>query len=246
MDENTDNLDYCIANLAAVDTRPFSNTCADDGSLETITQRNVQLLVKRIFALDRTKNEDGTFANLPKDPTFQIPRMYPLPKPKTKTRWQLFAEMRGIKKQKRSRIVYDEAKKDWVPRWGYKSKNKGPTAEPPIVELKPGEMPTDVDPFTERERSKKIQKTRQKLRELRNKAESQHMVSKLVNNMKLASVSTRSAGKFNPKQKAVKQNPKAKKVKTKQPKIISRKVTDKSLKDEKNSYLRSIKMLNLT
>jgi len=41
------------------------------------------------------------------------------------TKWQAFAQAKGIApKEKKDRMVYDEDKQEWVPRWGYKGKNK--------------------------------------------------------------------------------------------------------------------------
>jgi regulator of ribosome biosynthesis len=63
-------------------------------------------------------------AELPK-PTTVLPREKPAPKPKEETRWEAFAKEKGIKKRKRERMVWDEEKKEWAPRWGYKV---GPSA----------------------------------------------------------------------------------------------------------------------
>ncbi|KAJ5342418.1 Ribosome biogenesis protein (Rrs1) [Penicillium brevicompactum] len=60
----------------------------------------------------------------------------PLPTPKAPTKWELFARKKGIgkysqkpgaagqAKESRKKLVYDEASGEWVPRWGYKGKNK--------------------------------------------------------------------------------------------------------------------------
>lgn len=41
------------------------------------------------------------------------------------TKWQAFAAAKGIApKPKKDRLVYDEEKQEYVPRWGYKGKNK--------------------------------------------------------------------------------------------------------------------------
>lgn len=68
--------------------------------------------------------EDGTLQiTLPK-PELQLPREKPVPKAKEKTTWEKFAEKKGIqKKRKDGKLVYDEAKSDWVPKYGYKGKN---------------------------------------------------------------------------------------------------------------------------
>ncbi|QPG76873.1 hypothetical protein FOA43_004267 [Brettanomyces nanus] len=65
-----------------------------------------------------------TVVELP-DPLYELPREKALPKPKEKTKWEKFAEAKGIKKTtRRGRQVYDEEKEEWVGRWGYKGKNK--------------------------------------------------------------------------------------------------------------------------
>jgi regulator of ribosome biosynthesis len=47
-----------------------------------------------------------------------------VPKEKEKSKWAKFAEKKGIqKKRKDGKLVYDEAKGDWVPKYGYKGKN---------------------------------------------------------------------------------------------------------------------------
>lgn len=59
---------------------------------------------------------------------------------KPKTRWQKFAEEQNIHKRKRSRLVWDDLKKDWVPRWGYGSKkNSRQKIEEAIIEMAHGE-----------------------------------------------------------------------------------------------------------
>ena len=46
-----------------------------------------------------------------------------MPKPKPLTKWQQFAQSKGIVKQKKSKFVWDEAKKEWGRRYGYKKAN---------------------------------------------------------------------------------------------------------------------------
>lgn len=66
-------------------------------------------------------------------PTTPLPREKPLPRPKEKTRWERFAEKKGITKDRRGEVggnkVYDEEKGEWVPKYGYKGRNKGPEGE---------------------------------------------------------------------------------------------------------------------
>jgi len=79
--------------------------------------------------------KDGVLLTLPPKTTL-LPRHKPLPKPKPPTKWELFARKKGIgkyshkpgaalaDKERRKKLVYDEEKGEWVPRWGYKGKNK--------------------------------------------------------------------------------------------------------------------------
>lgn len=96
-------------------------------ALENTARRGVQLLVNRIFALP-TKyiSAEGVFAILPKDVLTVLPREKPLPKIKKEaTKWEQFAKSKGIApKAKRDKLIYDEEKQEWVPRWGYKGANK--------------------------------------------------------------------------------------------------------------------------
>lgn len=52
------------------------------------------------------------------DPKFRLPREKPAPRPRELTRWDRFAQMKGITKRKKSRKVWDEASQTWKPRWG--------------------------------------------------------------------------------------------------------------------------------
>ncbi|ORM42026.1 Ribosome biogenesis regulatory -like protein [Babesia sp. Xinjiang] len=232
--DKVDNLEYCLRNLVAIDATPVSSTSCDAESLLNLSRDNTQLLVNRIFSLNRVTTSDGVFVSLPEEDAITMPRMYPLPKPKKKTRWQLFAEARGIKKHKRSRLVFDKAVNDWVPRWGYKSIKKGLAHSPPIVEVRDSDLAQGIDPFEESSRKKGVQKTRQKLRELRNKAEASAL-SRANTALQRAKTSTRSCGKFDKKTKGVKAKA-----------TIRRKAVNKPLKEERKSYLESIRKLNLT
>ncbi|MCJ1251581.1 Rhodanese- sulfurtransferase [Trapelia coarctata] len=68
---------------------------------------------------------DGVLLTLPQSIT-PLPREKPLPAEKQQTKWEKFAKKKGIKEKKRGegKMVYDEEKGDWVPKWGYKGRNK--------------------------------------------------------------------------------------------------------------------------
>ncbi|RDL40071.1 Uncharacterized protein BP5553_00050 [Venustampulla echinocandica] len=69
---------------------------------------------------------NGVLLSLPAIET-RLPREKPLPPPKAQTTWEKFAAKKGIKAKtadQRKKLVYDEATGEWVPKWGYKGKNK--------------------------------------------------------------------------------------------------------------------------
>ncbi|EMG46764.1 RRS1 Regulator of ribosome biosynthesis [Candida maltosa Xu316] len=131
---------YDLGNLATFDPNPLDNTQLNDAEtkesyLTSVTRDNVQLLINQILSLpvktttdthgsSTGQNSTMTLIQLP-DPTTILPREKPIPKAKPLTKWQEFAQRKGIKaKEKSGKMVYDEEKGEWVPKWGYKGKNK--------------------------------------------------------------------------------------------------------------------------
>jgi len=47
-------------------------------------------------------------------PRFRLPREKKIPEAKSQTKWEKFAESKGIQKRKRSRMVFDEDKDEYV------------------------------------------------------------------------------------------------------------------------------------
>ena len=110
--------------------------------------------------------EDPNEITLPASTTV-LPRYQKVPihrKPKTK--WELFAEKKGIKRKKRSRLVYSEELKDWVPRWGKGSAKKVTESRDVIREYKDGEMIQDL--FKKTEQEKKLALKKQQLNQFKN------------------------------------------------------------------------------
>lgn len=131
---------YDLGNLATFDPNPLDNDKLKDGSqkeeyLTSVTRDNVQLLINQILSLpvktttdsqgsSTGQNSTMTLIQLP-DPTTQLPREKAIPKAKAPTKWEQFAARKGIKaKAKDGKMVFDEATGEWVPKWGYKGKNK--------------------------------------------------------------------------------------------------------------------------
>lgn len=141
---------FDLGNLATFDTNPLDSAKLADAAqreehLALVTRDNLQLLVNQILSLPvRTTTESHgsltgqdstmTLIQLP-EPTTPLPREKAIPKPKPPTKWEKFAKLKGIKaKQKDGKLVFDEATGEWVPKWGYKGKNKA-TEKQWIVEM---------------------------------------------------------------------------------------------------------------
>eukprot|EP00452_MALV-II_sp_L67-6_P000166 gene166-39_t len=135
-----DNLMYDLPDLACFDITSFPK----GADLAAVSRDNTQLLVNKLFtALPQEKTDTGIVGILrnhleaPKS-TFRVPREKPVPTEKAMTRWERFAQEKGIKKKKRSRLVWDEITKDWVPRWGYKSIKQIEDKATPVIDVKEG------------------------------------------------------------------------------------------------------------
>jgi regulator of ribosome biosynthesis len=118
---------FDLGNLLCNDANPLpdSPTAAD---LSAIARDCAQALINQLLTTGSftASKADGVLLALPA-PTTPLPREKPLPAEKQETRWERFARKKGIKDRKRGegKLVYDEAKGEWVPGWGYKGKNKG-------------------------------------------------------------------------------------------------------------------------
>ncbi|KDO32528.1 hypothetical protein SPRG_03005 [Saprolegnia parasitica CBS 223.65] len=146
-----DDLSYDLGNLAAFDTHPFSvKNASDEKELKASARDNVQLLINQIFELPRQMTDMGPMAQLPTGTTV-IPREKPLPKPKPETRWEKYAREKGVDNKKKDRMVWDEAKQAWAPRWGYKRANDD--MQDWAVPVKKNDDPF-ADPWTERKQAK--------------------------------------------------------------------------------------------
>jgi hypothetical protein len=99
-----------------------------------------------------------------------LPRQQPPPKEKQLTKWEKFRQERGITpREKRSRMVYDEITKDWVPRFGMGSIKKIQKNNEYIMVEKPKHVEAGMDPFTYKQNEKRLDKEKQNLREVKNK-----------------------------------------------------------------------------
>lgn len=123
-----------------------------------------QALADALFNLPATEDVDGPIVKLP-PPTTKLPRQKHLPKPKPPTKWELFAQKKGIKKRKKDKIAYDEKSGTWKRTYGYDRAND--EDDVPIIEAKPSDEP-GVDPFAKRRADKKQRVDKQEKNRLRN------------------------------------------------------------------------------
>lgn len=87
--------------------------------LKELTRDNVQLIVNELWQQPTERVEECIVAKLPK-PTFVLPRMRKCPEPKPLTKWEKFAQEKGIRKQKKDKKVFDDELQKWVPTYGYR------------------------------------------------------------------------------------------------------------------------------
>ncbi|KAI0290081.1 RRS1-domain-containing protein [Multifurca ochricompacta] len=135
--------------------------------LQSTARDSVQLLLSSLFSLPTLSSPEGPFAQLP-TPTTQLPRAKPLPKPKPLTKWERFARAKGIHSQKRDKKVWDEERQAWVPRWGWKGKNKEEEAQ--WLHEVPANADADYDPAKDARVARKARAKQNERQHLQNLA----------------------------------------------------------------------------
>lgn len=125
--------------LAAFDTSPTDPAAYADlePHLLQLTLTSTHSLLAALFALPTTRSPAGPVTAFP-PPATLLPREKPLPKPKPLTKWERFANEKGISHKKKEKDVWDDERQEWVPRWGRFGKNKD-KEEQWLHEVKPGE-----------------------------------------------------------------------------------------------------------
>lgn len=134
MSENTRSvpLHFDISLLTVYD---FNNT---RGDIFEEVKNNANLALNALFK----KMTEGTYNDAEKGclklplPVLCLPRSKHVPLPKPKTKWEKFAEAKGIQKRKRSAKDYNEATGEWLPRYGGKSVKNRNISEDWVEELK--------------------------------------------------------------------------------------------------------------
>lgn len=130
---------FDLGNILVNDPNPLELPTNENlnTSLQAIARDGTQSLLNQLLTTCQITSTaaNGVLLNLP-SPATPCPRHKPLPTPKAPTKWELFARKKGIgkysskpgaalaDKERRKNLVYDEASGEWVPKWGYKGKNK--------------------------------------------------------------------------------------------------------------------------
>ncbi|CAF1373269.1 unnamed protein product [Rotaria magnacalcarata] len=139
-----------------------------DEYIKNTMRDNMQLLVNALWQMPIERHDNTVVAKLPDAKTI-VPREKPVPKPKPLTKWQKFAQSKGIVKKKKTKFVWDETKKEWGRRYGYKKAND--ETKPWLIEV-----PTTADPsedqFAKRLAAKKERVAKNEFQRLKNIAHS--------------------------------------------------------------------------
>ena len=126
----------------------------------------VQLLFQELETLPFEQDKQGRIVELPAE-VLDIPREKPLPKPKPLTRWEKFAQEKGITKRKRSQMVYDEDNDTYKARHGKDRIGEDQKKGPWLMLGSNGKGP-DWDPYAARLEEKNKAKEKQSKQEQRN------------------------------------------------------------------------------
>ena len=117
---------FDLGNLLINDANPLPSN-PTDAHISTAVRDCAQALINQLLATCpiHSSADSGMLITLP-PPETPLPREKPLPAQKQQTTWEKFAKKKGIKDKKKGegKMVYDEEKEEWVPKWGYKGKNK--------------------------------------------------------------------------------------------------------------------------
>ncbi|KAL8851828.1 MAG: hypothetical protein Q9221_003254 [Calogaya cf. arnoldii] len=115
---------FDLGNLLVNDANPLPPN-PSPAHLSSAARDCAQALINQLLTTCPVKSSsEGVLMTLP-PPTTPLPREKPLPAKKEQTKWEKFAAKKGIKdKKKEGKLVFDEETQEWVPKWGYKGKNK--------------------------------------------------------------------------------------------------------------------------
>jgi len=142
-----------------------------DNEIILCVRDNVQFLINKIWELQTERVTDVIVAKIPA-PKCRLPREKPLPKARANTKWQQYAQLKGIQNRKKGKMAWDEQSKSWKPSWGY-NRGNDPGKDWLI------EIPHQKDPFTDfygkKQEEKKERTAKNELQRVRNIARSNNL-----------------------------------------------------------------------
>ena len=172
MSEIKNNISIDYGNLLLTDSSNYKNLT--ESKINSALKQNYINFSKGLFEIlknqigeedeNRDYDKEKDEIQLPKK-ILNLPRSLPIPKPKPMTKWEKYKKEKGIIQRKRSRMVYSEIAKDWVPRWGKGSIKKIENETNWALE----EKQFGVNPFEQKNQEKKLIVQKQKIREMKNK-----------------------------------------------------------------------------
>jgi len=160
-------VDIDLGNLLVWDPNVIDQSSYKENREEFIQQTmrdNMQLLVNALWQVPIERHDTSIIAKLPEPKTI-VPREKPLPKAKPLTKWQQFAQKKGIVKHKKSKFVWDDAKKEWGRRYGFNKAND--ESKPWLIEVPVNADPNE-DQFAKRTTDKKERVAKNELQRLKN------------------------------------------------------------------------------
>ncbi|KAM7542542.1 hypothetical protein Aperf_G00000013541 [Anoplocephala perfoliata] len=108
---------FDLGNLLYEDKAPLDPKEINQSYIRELSLNCTHHFLQEFFKLP-TEVFDGTQVSILPEPLFRLPREKPAPRKREMTRWERFAQMKGIRKKKKSRKIWDEVTQSWKPRWG--------------------------------------------------------------------------------------------------------------------------------
>lgn len=119
---------FDLGHLLASDPNPvLLSPTNKEQSLAELARDGAQSLINQLLTTcPIASTPSGVLLTLPA-PSTRLPREKPVPTPKPQTKWERFAEKKGIKpktREQRQNLAFDEDSGEWKRKWGYKGLNK--------------------------------------------------------------------------------------------------------------------------
>ncbi|PWN36118.1 RRS1-domain-containing protein [Meira miltonrushii] len=150
-----------------LDVKHFKDEKKREELIQSRVLASTRSFISILQTLPITQHPDlGPLAALPAPAYPILPREKPLPKPRAETKWEAFAKRKGIANKKKDKMVWDDETKEWVPRWGFKGKNKK-EEEQWIHEL-PNNVDDDYNPVSALKKQRKERSLHNKGQQLKN------------------------------------------------------------------------------